>query len=328
MGELWNFNQLEFIDSSKINFSSGFIASKPARWVPNFSAHWVPLFQSLNINVKVISVTPSIDLPKIDQFWVGTFEDEALCLNTNKDTAASIAKLFLNSEDAISISLVQEYLVIRFLTSLSNSWSGPSLPKLYFYSEGTKNHLNIQAGIKVVLSIHDEIKELWLLIGPKLLKTLDGLWQRQTSSFASKQFDYDLLALEIDRINVPISDLNKYFEKGNRIAIGFSGNDPVSITSKGEVVSLAKLFRSNDSFVVQTISPANIPEYKPNMVVVSFILGEFTLPTEKIPSLTTVGSYLSTNINLSSKIILQIDNKNVAEGSLMFEDDHYFVMVE
>ena len=328
MQELWNFNQLEYIDSSKINFSSGFLASKPARWIPNFSAHWVPLFQSLNIKVKVISVTPSIDLPKIDQFWVGTFEDEALCINASKEASDVFAKLFLDSQDPMSLDLVQEYLVRRFLTSLTNSWSGPSMPPLYYYSEGTKNHLNIQAGIKIVLSINDEMNEFWLLIGPKLLKTLDGLWQRQTSSFNPKQFDYDMLAIEIDRLNVPISDLNKYFEKGSKIAIGFSGNDPVSITSKGEVISLAKLLRSNDSFVVQTISPANIPEYKPNMVVISFILGEFSLPTDKLPALSAVGSYLPTNINLTSKIILQIDNKKVAEGSLIFEDDHYFVKVE
>lgn len=324
----WNPEQLEKMNSDLVNYGSGFLSSRLERLVPSLSAQWGPLFHTLNIESKVLSVIPTLDVSSANYGFVGIVEEEEFAVVVDKEQAGYLSSLLVPNSDSISLDIISEYLARRFISSLSTSWSGVDKDSIKFDSQKEISLVNARAAIKIELSVNNKNINIELQIGEKLLSKLDGLWRRQTSSFNVSQLKYTNLALVLEKINVPVEELNTFLEVGAKIPLEFSGNTPVSITNEDDVISLAKLYNCDSSFGFKILSKAKIPDYKPNMAMLSVVIGDLNLPLEKSGLLTTVGSYISTDLALTNQVSVSLEGKKVASASIMVDGSQYSLIIK
>ena len=67
---------LRMYDSDQVRFSGGFLRSRPERWFPGFSAHWLPLAHALGIEAQLVEIKPLLIVPPaLEYLYAGEIGD-------------------------------------------------------------------------------------------------------------------------------------------------------------------------------------------------------------------------------------------------------------
>lgn len=323
MSEFWNpTDELPTVDNKIIKYGAGFLCSRPDKWFPGISSDWIPLFNSLNINTRVLSIKPGFDFPDIDLAWNAVVNGEDLYFACNSLAAAYAASQFVPGVKGSGARIIEEYMVRRIIGSVINSWSGPALSGNGFKSEVNITNLQGLANIQLNLLVNEREISVYFFLGEKALKTIDGLWRRQTNSLSAKQMEIHSLELEFGRLAIDIARINETLVSGKIVELKTDKN--VFFSENHQIISTGRLYQSENKFVFQVDTVSYQPEGE---IEVRIVFGTQQVDFQQYEKLTKEGSYIETAIELSHKVELKVAAETVGQGEVLKEGDKFLLRI-
>ena len=96
---------LRKVSSDEIRYADGFLVSKPEKWFPGFSAYWLPIIHSLDIDARFVSTRPVLEVSTEDAHsYVSTLTTEHIGLIIPRDSFLLLSRIIFPS--GISLSLI------------------------------------------------------------------------------------------------------------------------------------------------------------------------------------------------------------------------------
>jgi len=316
------FNHLRVISPDVAHYSGGFLSSHPQKWFPSIAAQWLPLALSLNLEIQVQKVTPTLELPQnLGTTFVGEFLGELVGIVFDKETEALLGEHIVGPGN-LSRGILLEYIARRFFTSLSNSWTGPQKDRptvfLGVSNEPTGNFMrNRLGGVEVSFTLMGRNCLVWISLGRGVVDQIDGLWKRQLRS-ATKTFrEGGSIELEIARIGIPAGEVSEYLQPGAVIELETPIDDQVVVRSAGKPWAIGRVCIVGEHFGLELIS-RTVPEdgvYE-DIEVVSVRFPQMVLEVSHLAEMAQVGTIIPTVIPVGSTVELAIDSTLVAKAIL------------
>ena len=329
MSDNWNPQKsLSFVEPDFVKYGSGFLSSKPEKWLPNLSALWLPLLNIFNFDLKVLMVEPTFKFPENYSYgWVGTHEDELFGIACEPVTSEYLANLIVPNATGATSEIIQEYCVRRLIQSLASAWTGPQLGSISYSSTKRLSEVAPRAAIKIVLSLNNRQIIFWILLERSLLKLIDGLWRRQTISMNLKDIKIDNFDIEIGRFEVAIQDLKNKIKSGEEIRIKPVNFNQVRVLKEGELAIAARLLNCDGTFALEVV-PYLKDQQLSDLVDVSIMIGNFDLDSQQQIIMKTVGNHLPTKLELTNRVQFKVSGEVVGTGVLKETAGSYSVIVD
>ncbi len=320
--------EVESLDPKIIKYGIGFLNSRPQNWIPNFSSFWTPLLELLNFEVAVLDIQPTFDFPiSGNSLWLGAFENNKIGVSCEPFVAKYLASLFITDIDSLTSKVLEDYLARRLMQSLVASWTGPSLSHFQYFGASSMKDFEPSAGIKITMSVNGRQVTLWLLIEELLLKKLDNLWRRQTTTFNIKKLESRRYQLVLYSQQIQLEELETSLVIGNKIYL--AGLDPRFVTMRDIVNDSTwkiKLYSSSDQLVMKILE-SNVPyqlDVRDLLMRVTF--PEITLSTEQL-QLNTNESFISTGLAPGTELLIKVSDETVAQAKLGKDANGYFAQI-
>lgn len=321
-------DEIEVLDPKIIKYGIGFLKSRPQNWIPNFSSFWTPLLDLLNFEVAILDIQPTFDFPLSGNgVWLGAFENNKIGISCEPFVAKYLASLFITDIDSETSKILEDYLARRLMRSLVASWTGPSLSHFKYFGVSSMKDFDPSAGIKITMSINGRQVTLWLLIEELLLKKLDNLWRRQTTTFNIKKMESRKYQLVLFSQQIQLDELESLLEIGNKIYL--AGLDPKHLLMRDVINDSTwkiKLFSSSSQLVIKILE-SNIP-YQIDLrdLLMRVVFPEVTLSTDQL-QLNTSESFLPTGLELGTDLLIKVSEETVAQARLGKDGNGYYAQI-
>jgi flagellar motor switch/type III secretory pathway protein FliN len=316
------FTHLRVVSTDVAHYSGGFLSSHPQKWFPSIAAQWLPLALSLNLEIQVQEVNPSLELPQnLGTTFVGEFLSELVGIAFDKDTEALLGEHIVGP-GTLSRGILLEYIARRLFTSLSNSWTGPQKdsPTVFLgvSNEPTSHFMrNRLGGVEVLFSVMGRNCLVWISLGREIVDQIDGLWKRQLRS-ATKTFrEGGSIELEIARIGIPAGEVSEYLQPGAVIELETPVDDKVILRSAGKPWAVGRVCIVGEHFGIELMS-RTVPEdgvYE-DIEIVSVRFPQVVLEVSHLAEIAQVGTIIPTVIPVGASVELTISNTLVARAIL------------
>ncbi len=329
MSENWQLaDEIEELDPKIIKYGIGFLKSRPQNWIPNFSTFWTPLLDLLNFEVAVLDIQPTFEFPLSGSgVWLGAFENNKIGISCEPFVAKYLASLFITDIDAETSKILEDYLARRLMRSLVASWTGPSLSNFKYFGASSIKDFDPSAGIKITMSINGRQVTLWLLIEELLLKKLDNLWRRQTTTFNIKKLEARKYQLILFTQQIQLDDLESLLVIGNKIYL--TGLDPKYLAMRDVINDSTwkvKLYSSTDQLVMKILESNVAYQLDLRDLLMRVTLPEITLSTEQL-QLNSSESFLPTGLALGTELMIKVSDETVAQAKLGKDTNGYYAEI-
>ena len=316
------------VNPQEVNYFAGFLSSKPDQWFPAFNTHWNNFFKKFSINCEIQSTIPFIGNDAVSNYgWVSHYGNEKIAFVLDSKEAFAASALFQPSITSQYSKVFQEYLVRRFMKSLSLSWAASGEQDLKFDGEGKVFLEDYSAGVRVKAMLNSVPIEFDILVQVNFLNHLDGIWRRQTASLVgdSKIGELDL---EFTSLNIPVNDVSKYIQGGVEYKIKEVNDHNILLVNGADIVTSAQILNSDGRFAIKILGSENKKRREIDGVWLSIVIGKFEPTTADIPGLNTPGALIPTGIQASGNVIIKVANEEVAKGQIEKRDNSYYVKVQ
>ncbi len=320
------------LDPFHAKLSRGFLRCKPQKWFPGLAAQWLPLFHSLNVEAKVLSVTPDVVVPVgLDFLYEGAIDEEPVLVGLSALSARTMVELTAPDLQPAAEQVVLEYLVRRLLSSLALAWTGPESTAVRFHHRVEPQEVRGAGAVEISMTLNNRPVGISLILGKGLLGRLDWLWRRQvqTSMKAGSSPALIPVQVELAQLAVPPSMLGDYTRPGTVVDLEIPLTDVVSLRQGGKPWLPARLCQ-----VDQLLGFEVIPGPVPNPIIpdgttrLTIQFGSIELDAATIAELSQVGSIFPTELPISDQVELFIHGEIVARAKLCSYEGRFAISVD
>jgi flagellar motor switch/type III secretory pathway protein FliN len=329
--QLWEPRRaLRRVDPVDARLSRGFLRCHPEKWFPGFAAHWMPVTHALGCEVRLAEVKPVMARPMMgDLTFVGSVDGELMLLNVDPDSGKALADEFLPGGAAKASQAAIEYLMRRLLATLALSWSGPESSTVRFESEVDPSEVSVVASVRVCVNVNAALCTVMIGLGQKMVDKFDGLWRRQIHSSARVPQGSSSVRLELGQLAVPPQMLSDYLTKGTVIDLEVRASDSLTLRMGNRPWMAGRLVDVGGVFGCE-MTPGAIasPAAPEGTTRLSIELGTAVLESQAIAELGQPGAVLVTDIPVSERVILSINQEKVGEGRLCVYEGRFALEVQ
>lgn len=321
---------LKGLTAKEAGLSKGFLRSKPEQWFPGIAASWSPLTQSFAVECKVVEVLPLLKMPRGLPFAFGAkVDDAAIGFFIDDITTRQIISCCIQDASPQAGSVFIEYLVRRFFSTLASAWTGPSFKEAIFDSELNVREVSFAGVVKVGFRLQGQACSVWIGLSDELVKQFDSLWRKQVASSGAKhQSPISEIRLEIAQLGVPPASLSDYVKPKTVIDLEVPVSDTLIARGGGKSLFAAQLLDIEGMLGIEVLpGPTPNPIIPQGMTRIGIELGVIRLMPEAFTESVQPGCILETNIDLSDKVSLVINDESVAQGKLCIHEGRFALIV-
>ena len=323
--------QLKRVDPREAQLSRGFLRSRPERWFPGFSAHWLPLAHALASDARISEVKPIASIPKgLDFGFVGSVDDEPIGMFVDRAEIDAFIEEVTPGGLLAAREVVTEYFARRFLASLAQSWSGPESSSVRFERDMQPNQVNVHGAIKVILTINTSQCIVYLGLGRRLVERIDGLWRRQVHSTAGSKTQTGKIpvSIELVQVGVPPQMLSDYLKQKTLVDLEVGVTDMCVLRSEGRVLMPARIVDVGGKIGCEiTPGPVAATPQMDGATRLSVELGSVEIEGSSLSEYTQAGSILVTDLPLKDVVQLIINGERVGQAQLCTFEGRFAISV-
>lgn len=327
----WNpIQTLRRYDSDQVRFSGGFLRSRPERWFPGFSAHWLPLAHALGIEAQLVEIKPLLTVPSgLEYLYAASVAGGKLAIGIDAESALVISQAIAPGAREAAAQIVVEYVMRRFLSTSAMAWSGEDAASVTFSSNRDPLATEYIGSIKLTVMVNSYYCTVWTALDQTLVSQLDGLWKRQVNAQARSDLSSGLIQVEIGQLGVEPTSIDEYVRAGAIVDLEAAISDMVILRIDGKPWLNSKLGLINDAFAFESSSmPLLQAPLADNLTHISVQLGEFSLSPESVSELTQPGSVVQSALTCGNRVLLVVQQAVVAEGTLCTFDGRWAVRID
>lgn len=315
----WKPNKLlRRYDPLEVRYSCGFLRCSPEKWFPGFAMQWQPLAHSLGVEFSLVETKPFIGGNHNFQYgFTGSIDDEPMCVFLEDDSAVALLEMIIPGARNKAREVVLEYLAMRLISSLALSWTGPESSLVKFESDIDPHSVRGIGGVKLQLNVNGTPITIWITMGKIMLEKMDGLWRRQLHSTIGTKIAPTNVRVEVGHLTVPPAMLSEYLKSGVFYDIEIPVSDSVTLIANDKAWLPARLGIVNNNFVVATVAttPPSV-KIPAGATKLSFEFGITQLVPGMTAEVAQVGASFDTNIRVSDKVSIVVNNEKVGEAIL------------
>ena len=311
-------------------WSRGFLQCRPERWFPGIAAEWLPLAQSLGIELRVARVAPTIQNSIAGRYraYVGEINGEQVRLVLQEDSAQVIGSALLKTALPDGREVLVDYLVRRLLTSLASSWSGPDTAAFRYFGERPADESDFEGAVRLELLVNGRQAIVSITLGERLVSLMDGLWRRQIRSASSVgRGQYEVRA-EIAQLAVAPAALTDYTDSGTSIDLEVPVSEVVTLRIGPKPWLMVRMGACDGRIAFETVpSPVVQREIAPGTTRVAIELAPFSVDESVVIELAQSGAILVTDAPLTDLVGMVINGEKVADAKLQSYEGRFAVTV-
>ncbi|MCI5066150.1 hypothetical protein MRY87_10535 [bacterium] len=321
----WKWEEvIPFLSQSEVTFSQGFLRCRPEQWFPGFSAHWQPIFHSLNLDIEVGEVRPVLQLPVGESsLFLGSLHGEELGLLVNARLFEFVSRTYIPEAPLLAKHLLVEYFARRFLSTLVRSWSGQMEADFRFESERVLSGQQFPGGVTVSFRANGEPFSLEIGLGEKILHRLQELWIAQAVQGAGPTTTDKTLPLRLvlGGTYLSPSEIGQQLVVGNTLPLSFGGVRDASLLlhdepwMKGELCAVGS--GESPQWGVRVVGEGDERPLSPSgMTPVLYELGESDIGRTEMMLLSQPGANHGFSSQVDEPVRIVISGQVVARGRL------------
>lgn len=299
---------LEDLDPNFVRMSCGFLRCRPEKWFPNLAAQWLPLAHALGVEIRVIDIQPLVAIPSRRLSFASfkaTIDGESAAIVIDDQAQSAIREAFTPGVVPQAGQVVLDYLARRLFGSLGLSWSGPESSTILYDNTIEFSAIENSGVVEVSLLLNGQACGFFIVLGPKAVNRLDGLWRRQLRSTRSANGERTEVNLEIAQLAVLPNDLSNYTRTGTMVDLEVTASENCYVLMNNRPWLTGKLRRSAEQFVVEVVGPSPaIPTLPPSTVKLGIRLGSFNVDGAMIAEFSQVGSCIQSPLEIGNRVHL------------------------
>lgn len=321
---------LRRVDPVDARLSRGFLRCHPEKWFPGFAAHWLPVTHALACEARLAEVKPVMVRPSAgDASFVGSVDGELLLLSVDAESAKALGEEFLPGSAAQASAAMVEYLMRRLLSTLALSWSGPESSTVRFEPDVSPSDVHVVASVRVCVNVNSVLCTVLIGLGQRMVDTFDGLWRRQVQSSSRVPQGSSPVRIELAQLAIPPQMLSDYLLKGTVIDLEIKASDSVTLRVGNRPWMPARLVAVGGVYGCEMIPGAiSTPTVPEGTTRLSVELGTLTIDAQGIAELGQAGAVLVTELPLSERVSLVINQEKVGEGRLCVYEGRFALEVQ
>lgn len=328
--QLWDpRHALKKVGAQDAALSCGFLRCRPEKWFPGFVNFWAPALHALGIEARLTDVRPLLpnSMEGLRTF-IGEVAGEEITLSFEPTSLRALSEELVPGAADRAEALVLEYFVRRFFSSLSRSWSGGEEMAISFKSGAAQTGKTV-ACIKMNLLLNNRPVTALVGLGQGVVDTLDGLWRRQVQSLSKVSGGPASVRCEIAQLGIPPQMLGEYLAKGTVIDLEVPASEMIALKLGHRPWMPARMVDVGGVFGCE-ITPGAlvVPPIAEGATKLSVELGHCALDGARIAELAQNGAVLVTNVPLSPRVHLVINEEKVADGRLCVYEGRFAVEVQ
>ena len=321
---------LRMYDSDQVRFSGGFLRSRPERWFPGFSAHWLPLAHALGIEAQLVEIKPLLIVPPaLEYLYAGEIGDESIAVGVDEESAKVIAEAIAPGSREDAARVVIEYIMRRFLSTAAMAWSGEEASSVRFFAERDPLALTQIGSIKLTVMVNSYYCTVWTVLSQGLVARLDGLWKRQANAQARSDQSSGTIQVEVGQLSVDPTSIDEYVRAGAIIDLEVPVSDQVILRMDGKPWISSRLGLVNNAFAFESTSaPSFHQPVAGGLTSISIQLGEVSISPESVTELSQPGTIVQSALAADNRVKLRVQQNLVAQGTLCTFEGRWAVLVD
>ena len=323
--------QLQRLSPEDVEYSRGFLRCAPQQWFRGLGAQWLPLSHSLVVELrmqetKCLLAVPHDVAPRIA--FEGKMDEESVVLLLENRAAEVILNAAAPDGVDAAHSVILEYLARRILTSLALSWTSGESSIFRFHGLIDSATAQGAGAVKLSMQLNNEVCTLWFLIGPSMVRRMDGLWRRQLLSRSRPSEGEGDYILELAQLGVPPAQVAQYVRTGAVIDLETPLTDRAVLRRKEGAIAV-RLAGVGDQLALEFQPGANpAPAVGAGMTRVSISFGKVRLDAASLTELQQPGAVWNTGLALSDNLQMIINGERVANVVLGIYQGRFAVQVK
>jgi flagellar motor switch/type III secretory pathway protein FliN len=327
----WNpRSRLRAISSKTYLYSKGFLRSRPDKWFPNIAPQWVTLAHSLGAGLRLVDVSPTLDIPsKITTMFSGLLDEASLGIAYEKDAEYLVPSTILGHEHSVGGALLREYIARRLFSSLAQAFSSKTT---LFHSDivvdPTEFIKNVEACLRVSFAVGGRSGTIWILLSKELVENLDGLWRRQIRSSTHTLAKGGMLDFEIAQLSVPQDMASEYKQVGSVVDLEVPVSDLIGLRLNGRPWFIARCVSIDGTLGFEiTARQASEQSISENSRRFAIRFPPMELNGPELAEVSQPGAIIKTNNKLSNSVRVYIDNEHVSNATLQVYEQRFAITV-
>jgi flagellar motor switch/type III secretory pathway protein FliN len=322
--EEWNPHaSLTVISPEEVEWSNGFLRSRPEKWCVGFSEPWMSLYSSFSVDMRVGEVKPFLGSPQSDSTcFRATVDEQPLWLAFDTPTVDFLlSEVHPRTFSKIGGQIFVEYIAQRFLVFLIRHQTIVDNAECRFFGKSLPSDCAAAGGIRLNFSVNGTNCSLSLFVSSTFVSRMDGLWRRQIHSSlkggSGVQSNDGEVRVEVAQLAVPPHILPEYLRKGAIIDLERNVSDAVLLRVGHQPFAAATLMRSGERFVCK-IAPGLPPGelLQDGTTRVSIECGRAIVEQYQLQELRQVGATLSLSSEVTNRMNLCVNREKVGEADL------------
>jgi len=250
------------LSENDVHFGEGFLSASLEKLFHNIGYHWVSLITSLGAQVELLHVESSLDFPQqINRVVPFEVNGEVNVIGTKNETVRAIARQAVPEIPASGAEIVFEYLMRRFMTTLSKSWVGGTNTTCFYIPVERASQVEIVGVVNLLLNIDKEEHSIWIGLGPASTALVDATWKEhvaKTGSGVSSQIDgQPEVSLELPEISIESERVIDFLKDGTLIDLGIPFSGRILLRSGGHIIAYGNLFQHDGNFASRIVRDVN-----------------------------------------------------------------------
>ena len=323
------------VSAEVARYSRGFLLASSRDFFRGLSELWMPLFQSLSLDISVVSFETSFVVPdeisRSVRFSVLDEDAHILYVDGSENVVAeSISPGVIGSAKA----MVLEYIERRLLSTIAMAWSGSEAISCSYKGISSPAELSGSGVARLVLDCGGQPIELRFLFGPNNVDAIDSFVRRgaidrwRAEHHESLSDAVHQVSIELAELAVPPALLIDYMRAGTVVDLEVLVSTSVSIRVDEVLWAEGVLCRYGEDFAVEitSLSPAPRAESEGTTRVRVQVASTEMDETDLIEHW-RVGAILVTDSTVQSNASLIISGENVATALVAAVDGNFVLHI-
>ena len=317
-------------EARDLHLSRGFLRCRPEKWFPAFAQHWASAAESLGCEVRIQEVKPVSSAPRgLEVGFVGSVDDEPIAVLTDAESARRVIEEVTPGASEEAKPIVLEYMARRLLSSMARSWSGPETSVVRFERDLAPKDVSLAGAVKLSVMVNTSQISFWVALGRRMVDRLDGLWRRQIQSAAKVSTNETVIRLELVQLGVPPQMLSDYLKSQTVIDLEVPVSDTVILRLGTKAWMPARLIDVNGKWGCEVLpGPVIAPNIAETSTKLCVELGTVPIDSNSLAELSQVGAGILSDITVSDRVTLNINNDQVAEAQLCIYEGRFAITVK
>jgi flagellar motor switch/type III secretory pathway protein FliN len=338
--EAWDVESaIEPIDSNFVRFSRGLFAKDFSKVFKKLYNHWKLFFFTLGLDIKKVRSKVSFgSLPEGTINFPFAVEGQKAYFSISENSLNLITSSFISSETKdLSKNLIADYLLRRFVSSLSLSWNLADKISFNCISgrdlQGSVNDVKVL--IKVKLECSEQTIDFSIGLPLAVAEILDFSLRQETEAERRASRDSlgnvrQKLSFQLGSFTVPSDKLLDYLEPGSIIQLELPVNDLGLVKSEtGQILFRGKLVNVGGRWglnIIDTSGKSRV-DRKSGETIVDIEVSSLEIDFVEIGEYKQPGAIIVGDSDIAPKVSLKIGGEELATAILGTKEDLFVLEI-